>query len=200
MRDAAAAQLPGDLLGQRDVARDLIFGHFKDETGPLLGLRPILGDERGDRHPQQHADRHVDGEVQIEARVVEHRPVAQRREQRMLRELGDAVFVDVGQETAGQQYPKLRMVNARQRLRAGKAFAPEIDLRLVPDLEPIVAQRVGDRDARPLIDGHGGNKGAALVLSHLFDRPRPVAHVIGIGFAHAHKTATGVISVYAGRS
>ena len=52
-RDAAAAQLRGDVLGQRDIARDLVLGDFKDETGPFFGLRPILGDQRRERHPQQ---------------------------------------------------------------------------------------------------------------------------------------------------
>ena len=117
----------------------------------MLGLRTIFGDQCRDRQPQQHPDRHVDGEMQIKSGLVEHRPIAQRRHQRMLRKLDDAGFVDIGMKTAGQQHAKLRMVHARQRLGAGKAFALEIDLGLVPDFEPMIAQRLGDRDARPRV-------------------------------------------------
>ena len=83
----------------------------------------------------------------------------------MLRELGDAGFVDVGEKTAGHQHAKLRMVQARQRLGAGKAFALEIDLGLIPDLEPIIAQRLGDRHARPGVDSV--DRRCALVLGRL---------------------------------
>ena len=42
------------------------------------------------------------------------------------------------------------MPDARQRLRSGEAFALEIDLRLVPDFEPLIAQRLADGYARRL--------------------------------------------------
>jgi hypothetical protein len=137
-----------------------------------------LGDERGDLHPEQDADRHVDGEVQVESRLIEHRPIAQRRKERMLGEFGNALIVDIRQETAGKQNAELRMVNARERFRTGKAFALQIDLGLVPDLKPVIAQRIGDRDLRPLAGGHGIDESAALVLGHMLDRPGPASHVL----------------------
>ncbi len=109
-------------------------------------------------------------------------------------------LVDVGQEAAGQQHAKLRMTNARQRFGAGKAFALEIDLGLVPDLEPIIAQCIGDADARPVFGGHGIDERPALVLVHALDRTGPAAHVFGIGITHAHKTAIGVPWIYASLS
>ena len=45
-RDAAHPQLVGDLVRQRNVANDLVLGHFENEPGPTRGLRTILADQR----------------------------------------------------------------------------------------------------------------------------------------------------------
>ncbi len=71
----------------------------------------------------------------------------------MLAEFGDALLVDIGQEAAGQEHAVLRMPDARQRFRPGEAFALEIDLRLVPDFEPLIPQRLADGYARPPVRG-----------------------------------------------
>ena len=86
--------------------------------------------------------------MKIETCLLEHRPIAQRGNQRMLSEFGDAVLVDIWHEAAGQQHAELRMADARERFGAGEAFALEIDLRLIPDFEPTIAQRLRDRDVR----------------------------------------------------
>ena len=105
----------------------------------------------------------------------------------MLGELGNAVLVDVGKEAAGQENAKLRVADARQRLGAGEAFALEVDLGLVPDLEPMIAQRLGDRDPRRRrrLGAHGIDQGPPFVLGQVLDRSGPTPDVLRIGIAHA---------------
>jgi hypothetical protein len=107
-----------------------------------------------DRQLEQHARRHVDGEVQVEAGLLEHRPVGERGDERMLGEAGDAAVGDAGQEGPRKQHSVFRVPDARQRLGAGQAFALEVDLGLVPHLEPAVAERLVDIDPRTSIRAH----------------------------------------------
>ena len=77
------------------------------------------------------------------------------------------------------------------RLGAGKAFALEIDLGLIPDLDPMIAQCLGDRDARPSVDSV--NRRCALVLPRLLNRPGSAACIVRFGGVHAHRMMTWVI-------
>jgi hypothetical protein len=122
-QDAGGAELGGHLLRQRRLAHDLV-RHFDDETGPALGFGPILGDESRDRQREQGPHRDVDRELQIKAGLLEHRPVAQRRQQRLLRQFGDAFIVDLGLKAAWRQHAELRMADARERSGTGRHLRP----------------------------------------------------------------------------
>src|SRR5262249_27442723 len=65
------------------------------------------------------------------------------------------------------------VTDARQRLGTGQAFALEVDLRLVPHLEPAVAQRLVDLDPGTVLRGHRIDERAPFVLAELFDRSGP---------------------------
>ena len=69
--------------------------------------------------------------MKIEARLVEHGPVVECNNQRVLGKPRDAVVGPSGDETAGEQNAEPGMADARQRLGASEAFALEIDLGLV---------------------------------------------------------------------
>ena len=83
----------------------------------------MLVHQRGDRQPQQYAYRNVNGQMKIEARLVEHGPVVECNNQRVLGKPRDAVVGPSGDETAGEQNAEPGMADARQRLGASEAFA-----------------------------------------------------------------------------
>jgi hypothetical protein len=118
--------------------------------------------------------------VQVEARFLEHRPVGEGCDQRMLGQAGDAAFGDTGQEASRQQHAVARVANARQRLGTGEAFALEIDLGLVPHLEPAVAERLVNLDPGRCLGCHGMDQGAPLFFSEFFDRTGPAPGLGGL--------------------
>ena len=153
--------------------------------GQRSDVRPVLVHQRGDRQPQHDADRDVDREMKIEASLVEHGPAAERGNERVLGEARDAALVDAGKKAAGKEDSEAGMPDARERLRAGKAFAFEVDLGLVPHLEPAVAQCFVDLDPRPRARAHALQKRAPLALIEAFDRsgPMPGSRILG---CHQH--------------
>ena len=89
----------------------------------------------------------------------------------------------------------LRMTDARERFSTRKTFAFEVDLRLIPDLEPMIAQSLGDRDARPL----GVHPVGFVVLRAANGRVagvRRTRDVLLIGIGHACKPVNAVVTVY----
>jgi hypothetical protein len=93
--------------------------------------------------------------VQVEAGLVEPRPVFERADERVLAEPDDAVLVGSRQEAAGEQHAQAGMADARQRFRARETFSLEVDLGLVPDFEPAPGQRLADFDPRLRRRRHG---------------------------------------------
>ena len=73
-------------------------------------------------------------------------PVLQRGDDDPLGQRQHVGFAGAGQEHAGRQHAALRMPRAHQRLGAVEPHGPELDLRLVPELEPAARQHVGKRD------------------------------------------------------
>ena len=86
-----------------------------------------------------------------------------------------------GRKLPGQEHPEAGMPDARERLGAGKAFAPEIDLGLVPHLEPAIAQRFVDLDPRARARAHAIEKRVPLFLVEVFDRSGPMPRFRALG-------------------
>ena len=89
----------------------------------------------------------------------------------------ERVVIDAGQELAGEQHAEIGMMNARERFGAGEAFALEIDLRLIPDFQPMLAQRLLDIDLRARA-AHGIDEPATFILAHIVERPGPVPGIV----------------------
>jgi hypothetical protein len=75
------------------------------------------------------------------------------------------------------------VADARQRLGTRKALALEIDLWLVPHLEPAIPERLVDLDARPRAGTHGVQERTPLGLAQLVHCARPILRS-GILSAH----------------
>jgi hypothetical protein len=69
------------------------------------------------------------------------------------------------------------MADARERFRAGETFTLQIDLRLVPDLQPIITQRLVDRDPAPVRTRAAPKSGGFLQLQP--SSPNPTVHGVG---------------------
>jgi len=66
----------------------------------------------------------------------------------LFRQRHETGFVGAGHEAAGHQDAVLRVAHAREHLGAGKLLAAHVDLRLIPELDPVVLERVRKADAR----------------------------------------------------
>src|SRR5580704_7721532 len=132
--------------------------------------------------------------MEVEASLVEDSPVAERRQQRLLRKLDNTVLIDLGKKIARVQDAELRMTHSRQRLCTGKAFALEIDLGLIPNLKPIVAERFSYRDARARCGVRGIGLRSLLVVSEVRHWSRPVAEILRVGIVHARRPACDTIA------
>ena len=100
--------------GQRSAAADARAPVPRSEAGPC-------------------GDRHVDRQVEVEARLLEDRPVLQGRDQGTLGQARNAVRVDIRQEALRPHQSVLGMVDARQRLGSRQALSLQVDLGLIPD-------------------------------------------------------------------
>ena len=125
--------------------------------------------------------------MKIEPGLLEHGPIYKGREKRVLSKLGDAHLIDIREEAARQQDAVLRMADASQRLGPGQTFTLEVDLGLIPDFDPVTAQRLGYCDPRPWSRAHGIHQRAPFVLGHVPDRTGPGTYVLAIGIAHARR-------------
>jgi hypothetical protein len=139
--------------------------------------------QRAHRQLQQHAYRHVDREMKVEPRLVEHGPAVDRGNERVLGQARHAAFGHPGQEASRQQHAEAWVADARQRLGTRKALAPEIDLWLVPHLEPAILERLVDLDAWPRAGTHGVQERTPLGLAQLVNCSRPILRS-GILSAH----------------
>ena len=138
--------LVGDVVGDLEVVDDLVLGDFEDEARPVLRLRPLLAQDCAIGSLTKRRDRHVDRELHRHAVRGAVLPVAQRRDDDALGERQQVALAGAGQEGAGADHAAVRMARAHQRLGADQPHGREIDLGLVPQLEPVVPQHVAKRD------------------------------------------------------
>src|SRR5262245_40534698 len=143
-------QVAREHLSERGVTHDLVIGHLENDARPAIGAGPILANQSSDRQRSEHARRNVDGERKIEADLLEHRPALQRSNKRIFSQPLEAAGAKPRLEASGQHHAKCRMPQARNRLGSRQVFTREIDLWLIPELEPALAQGVIDLDHRAL--------------------------------------------------
>jgi hypothetical protein len=79
--------------------------------------------------------------LQVEAGFFEYGPVEQRRQESVLGEFSEACLIGPGKKAPRQQNAELGVADARQRLGAGEEFTLQVDLGLIPDLQPSEAKR-----------------------------------------------------------
>ena len=140
-------QVAGDLGGQRQVGDDLLFGHVDDQARPFLELRAIGLHDIGDRDLDQRVDRDVDGGPQIDAELGEVEGSLERLCQRLLGQGDDVRFRCARQECAGHEHAAVRVAGTGERFDADELLLAQINLRLIPELDPAVAQRLIESDA-----------------------------------------------------
>ena len=88
-------------------------------------------------------DRDVDRDAQVDAEPRQVQPGLERADQRLLGQRQQAGVVGARHEAARRQDAVLRMADAREGFGAGKLLPAQIDLRLVPELDPVVLERFG---------------------------------------------------------
>ncbi len=108
----------------------------------------MFRDERFDGQFRQHCRRHVDGKPQVETSLGESCPMAQCGEQCVLDQFCQRIVIEQAEIVLRPQEAGLRMMHAHERFGASETFASEIDLRLVPDVKPVVVQGLVDRNLR----------------------------------------------------
>ena len=140
-------QVVGDLGRQRQVGDDLLFGHVDDQARPFLELRAIGLHDIGNRDLDQRVDRDVDGGPQIDAELGEVEGSLERLCQRLLGQGDEVRFRCARQECAGHEHAAVRVPGTGERFDADELLLAQIDLRLIPELDPAVAQRLIESDA-----------------------------------------------------
>ena len=147
--DVELRELLGHLVGQRKVGDDLLFGDVDDQPGPLLDLLAMRPHEVGDRQLHQRADRDVDGEAQIDPELARTRsPALSALAIASSDSFSSSASVAPGMNAPGSRMPLLRMAAARERLDAGELLLAQVDLRLIPELDPAVLERLARGSTR----------------------------------------------------
>ena len=144
-RAMARLQLPGHLVGELEIVDDLVFGDFEHEARPILCLRPAFAHHGRDRQLDQRRDRHVDVELHRHAVGGAILPIPQRGDDDALGERQHVALARARQEHAGAEHAAPRMPPTHQRLGADEPHGLELDLRLIPKLEPAALEHVGKR-------------------------------------------------------
>ena len=125
------------------------------EPRPFLELRPIGLHDVGDGDLDQRVDRNVDREPQIDAELgeVERRPSAPATRPAPTARPG-STRVAPGMNALGIEHAVLRMARAGEGFGADQLFLAQVDLRLVPEFDPAVAQAPRrDRCAPAMVGG-----------------------------------------------
>ena len=116
-----------------------------------------------DRQLDQCRGRNIDRERYIDAELGKNDAGLERAGQGQFRQSDDARFARARHERRGQQDAVLRMARAGIGFRAGELFFAQIDLRLIPELDPFVVERLLEFDAG------GGRRHSELVLQDNLD-------------------------------
>src|SRR5262245_47530769 len=102
--------------------------------------------------------------------------MAQRRDQRKFAELQQTLFIECAYIIFRPQKTCLRMMHPHQGLGTCQTFTTEIDLRLIPDIEPMVRQCLVDRDtgdSRAVRAGNAVPLLAVLMRRHFVHLSQP---------------------------
>ena len=140
------AQFVGDVVGEIDVVDELVLGDFEDQARPMRGARTLLAQHLRDRQFHQRRDRRVDRELDRRAVAGEFVPVVQRREDHLFGQRQHVGFGRAGQELIGEDHAVFGMPHTDQPFGAGETLGGEIDFRLIPEFEPVVLDRLLQRD------------------------------------------------------
>ena len=137
----------GHIVRQREVGDDLLFGDVDDQPRPMIDLRAVRAHDIRDRKLDQRVDRNVDGEAQIDAELGEIHAGLEHARERQLRQRDSSDSVAPGMNAPGDRTPYWGWRAAGERLDADKLLLPQVDLRLIPELDPFFAERFVEADA-----------------------------------------------------
>jgi hypothetical protein len=104
-RDAVDVELGGDLVRHGDVLHHLAFGDFEDQAGPVVARRPVLAHQGDDVRRGERGDRGVDRRVEMDVRLGDFVPVAQRPEHHELVSASMACSPAPGRKLPGARMP-----------------------------------------------------------------------------------------------
>ena len=145
--DVEGPQFVCDLVGQRELRDDLLFRHVDDHARPLFEPRAKGLDDVGNGDLGQYFGGNVDGEPHVEAKLGKAEIGFKAPCQGLLGQRDQTCFRSAGHERARREHAELRMPRAREGLYADELFLAQIDLWLVPEFDPVVAQRLIKIDA-----------------------------------------------------
>ena len=154
--DVVLGELLAQVVGERDLGDDLLFGDVDHQARPVVHLRAVRAHDLADRQLDQAVDRDVDGDPQVDAEPRQFSPDLSALTSACSASVSTLASSAPGMKLPGSSTPCCGMADAREGLGAGKLLSPQVDLRLVPELDPVVLERFGKRDldaARRRADG-----------------------------------------------
>ena len=141
-------------LARVEIGDDLLFGDVDDQARPFFEFAAVAFHDVGHRDLDQRVDRDVDREPQIDAELGEIEARIERLIQRLFGQRDQVALAGAGHECAGHQHAVARVARAGKGFGADELFFAQVDLRLIPELDPAVAQCVvrDRRGRRPPAD------------------------------------------------
>ena len=106
----------------------------------------MLADQRRERQAGERADAGIHGNAQRSAGVGKLLPIAQRCQHDVMGERQQALIAGPGQKRSRREHPVIWVAAPDQAFGPYERPAAQIDLRLIPKLEPALVERFLEAD------------------------------------------------------